>query len=95
MKSQEEIYRSIKNVKNKLEEMTNSIFIHLSGWMQNDIDLMLEDGYLTKDLIPKTIKEMELDFDNSIKELRSDFENAISELEDLKKESIEYLEKYI
>ena len=63
MQNQEELFKSIKNMKFRMQS--------LASFVQNDFSLMLEDGTTNKDEIKQAIKDMDEGFDNTITELNN------------------------
>jgi len=61
MKTQRELFDDIKNLARKVD--------NLKGWVQNDFDLMIADGTVTKEDILDSIDDIEIDFVEVISEL--------------------------
>ena len=61
MKSQETLFDEAKELAGRIET--------LAYFMQNDIDLMMKDGHLTKDKLKTMHEEMEKSYNKKIKEL--------------------------
>jgi len=75
MKTQEKLFNTIKNQIGVIDKM--------ASFVQNDYQMMLEDGYITKDGITDSIKEMKITFNNHIKlmyELRKKCEKMMQEV---------------